>query len=444
MLKIKTLLFAIASIAWMMMSAETNNTNKSFKLPDFRDVVLYQVNIRSFSKTHDFKGIAYRLDSIKKLGVNVIYLMPVYPVGQIKSVNSPYCIRDYKLINPEFGSLKDLQNLIQLAHNKGIAVILDWVANHTSWDNPWVLNKSWYKQNSSGEIVSPKGYNDVAQLNFENDNMRKAMICSMKYWIDTANCDGFRCDYADGVPADFWKQAIDSLRKNTNRKLLMFAEGQRADHFTSGFDYIFGFKFYEQLKRIYKENQSVSAIDSISALEYSGSSKLNRVVRYTSNHDVNSSDGVPEKLFGGKSGSIAAFIIASYMEGIPMIYNGQEIGYSKQIVFPFTSSVINWNESPDITNEYKKIIGFYNKSQLLRRGELTYYKDPDICTFTKSIGTDKILVLVNIRNKSINYSLPLDIAEKPFIDVFTNKTVQLGNRISLKPYEYIVLKSIEK
>lgn len=141
---------------------------KPFKgVPDRRDVTLYQVNMRVFSKDGNFKGVAERLDSIKALGINVIYLMPIYPVGKVKSVNSPYCIQDYKSVNPEFGTLDDLRTLVAGAHSRNMAVLLDWVANHTSYDHVWTKNKSWYLQDSSGNIISPPGmgWNDVAQLN---------------------------------------------------------------------------------------------------------------------------------------------------------------------------------------------------------------------------------------------------------------------------------------
>ncbi len=203
-------------------------------VPDPRDVTLYQVNIRTFSTSGDLPGILPRLDSIKALGANVIYLMPIYPVGIVKTSNSPYCVRNYTAVNPEFGTLADLRAVVDGAHSRNMAIILDWVPNHTSFDNPWTANKSWYLQNSAGNIISPpgRGWNDVAQLNFDNYDMRAAMINAMKYWVATANVDGFRCDFADGQPIDFWKQAINSLRHIPDHILLMMAEGSRNENFT--------------------------------------------------------------------------------------------------------------------------------------------------------------------------------------------------------------------
>ena len=409
-------------------------------VPDARDVTIYQVNMRSFSSTRNFQGVIARLDSIKALGVNVIYLMPIHPVGELKSVNSPYCVKDYKAVNAEFGTLTDLRTLIDGAHSRGMAVILDWVANHTSWDNAWINNTSWYVQNASGVIQSPSGWNDVAQLNFKNTEMRKAMIKAMKYWVYTANIDGFRCDYADGPPADFWKQAIDTLKNIKTHKLLMLAEGTRADHFTSGFNYTFGFRFYEQMKTVFSNSQPVTNFDNLNTAEYTNAKDANMVVRYITNHDVNSSDGTPLDLFGGNNGSMAAFVVTAYMKGVPMIYNGQEVGMSTRLTFPFTGSTINWALNPSMVAEYKKIIAFRNSSFAIRRGTLASYSNSNVCAFTKTSGTETVFVVSNLRNTNVSYTLPAGVANTQWTNAFTNESISLTGQLALSPYQYLVLK----
>ena len=180
---------------------------------------MYEVNMQTYTPAN-FQGVMARLDSIKALGVNVIWLMPTYPVGVLKSINSPYCVQNYNAVNPNFGTLTDLRNLVAAAHTLGMAVIMDWVANDTSWDNVWITNKSWYLQDANGNIISPPNtnYNDVAALNFNSTPMRTAMIRAMKYWIFTANVDGYRCDFADNVPNDFWAQALDTLSTISTHK----------------------------------------------------------------------------------------------------------------------------------------------------------------------------------------------------------------------------------
>ncbi len=412
-------------------------------VPLSQDVTLYQVNMRVFSTSGNFKGVVARLDSIKALGINVVYLMPIYPVGILKAVNSPYCVQDYKAVNSEFGTLDDLRALVDNAHSKNMAVILDWVANHTSWDNGWINNRSWYQQDLTGNIISPPntGWNDVAQLNFNNPDMRLAMIKAMKYWVLTANTDGFRCDYSDGPPTDFWKQAIDSLRNISTHKLLMLAEGTRSANYAAGFDYNFGFKFFDNLKTMFNNQGSVQLIDNLNVTEYTGASGDQQIVRYITNHDVNGSDGTPLELFGGVKGSMAAFVVVAYMKGVPMVYNGQEVGTSYRLPFPFTSKKIDWTTNPDVTAEYKKILTFRNNSAAIRRGQLLSYSNDDVCAFTKQQGNEKVLVIVNLRNKIVDYTLPAALANTLWSDAMNGGNTPLTTKVTLQPYTYLVLKS---
>lgn len=411
-------------------------------IPKRSDAILYQINIRAFSEKGNLKGILPRLDSIKNLGVNVIYLMPTYPIGKVNSVNSPYCIRDYKQVNEEFGNLEDLKALIDSIHAKKMAVLMDWVANHTSFDHSWIKNKSWYLQDSTGNIVSPPGtgWVDVAQLNYKNMEMRAEMISSMKYWVLNANIDGFRCDYADGPPFDFWKQAISALRSIPDHQLLFLAEGKRSDQYKAGFDYNFGFAFFENLKAIYSKNKSVKSIDSLNISDHKGASNGQQIVRYTTNHDVNGSDGTPEDLFGGEKGAMAAFVVAAYMNSIPMIYNGQEVGTPFKLVFPFTSSKIDWSLNPGITAEYKKIIALRNSCEALRSDEVKTYSTDDICAFTKAKGHDTIFVLSNLRNKQIEFTIPKKLSSSKWINAFTGVPYKMTETVVLAPYSYIVVK----
>lgn len=410
---------------------------------DRQDAVIYQVNMRVFSQQGNFAGVLARLDSIRALGINVIYLMPIYPVGVLNAVNSPYCVKDYKAVNSEFGTLADLRVLIDSAHKKNMSVILDWVANHTSWDNEWInSHRSWYLQ-QAGNVVSPPGtgWNDVAQLNFDNPEMRLAMIKAMKFWVLTANIDGFRCDYADGPPVDFWKQAIDTLRNMSSHKLLLFAEGSRSTNYSAGFDFNFGFNFYGRIKSVYSNNQSVQLVDALNTSEYNGASDGKQVVRYLTNHDVNGSDGTPLDLFGGKKGSMAAFVVAAYMKSVPMIYNGQEVATPYRLTFPFTGSKIDWTINPDVTADYKKVIAFRNNSQAIRRGQVTSYSSNDVCVFTKEFATDKVAVFSNLRNSAITYTLPPVLAGTSWTDAMNGNAVILNTQLSLQPYSYLILKN---
>lgn len=411
---------------------------------DRQDAVIYQVNMRTFSQSGNFAGVMARLDSIKALGANVVYLMPIYPVGIQNAINSPYCVRNHTAVNSEFGTLNDLRALVDAAHSKNMSVIIDWIANHTAWDNVWMAaHKDWYLQDASGNVVSPPnmGWNDVAQLNYNNTDLRKAMIRAMKYWVLAANIDGFRCDYTDGVPVDFWKQAIDTLRGITSHKLLLLAEGSRSTNYTAGFDYNFGFGFFNNLKTVFGNNQSAQSIDNLNVTDYANSSNGQQMVRYITNHDVNGSDGTPLELFGGKKGSMAAFVVVSYMKSVPMIYNGQEVATPVRLTFPFTTTKIDWTINPDVTAEYKRVIAFRNNNAVVRRGTVTSYSNTDVCAFTKELGTDKVFVVSNFRNNTINYTVPSALANTAWNDVMNGGSTTLGATLSLPPYSYFVFKN---
>lgn len=412
-------------------------------VPAPADAVIYQVNIRAFSTQGNFQGVIARLDSIKALGANVVYLMPIYPIGSLKGVNSPYCIKDYTAVNPEFGTLNDLRALVDGAHSRNMSVILDWVANHTAWDNPWITtHKEWYLQDANGNVISPPnmGWNDVAQLNFNNKAMRLEMIRAMKSWVYTANIDGFRCDYTDGPPLDFWKQALDTLRAIKTHKLLLMAEGSRSTNYTVGFDYNFGFGFFGHLQKIYNQNRPAQSIDSVNNAEYTHANSNQQMIRYISNHDVNGAEGTPQELFGGDRGAMTAFAIVAYMKSVPMIYNGQEVGMASRIPFPFTSVKIDWTKNPATTAEYKRLIAFRNNSAAVRRGMLTTYSNADVCVFTKIHNNEKVLVLANLRNAASTYTVPAAIAGN-WKQAFDAAAVTLNDQLTLAPYEYKILQT---
>ncbi|MDO7845154.1 alpha-amylase family glycosyl hydrolase [Hymenobacter sp. M29] len=418
-------------------------------VPNREDAVIYQVNMRAFSQAGNFAGVLARLDSIKAVGTNVLYLMPIYPVGQAvgsyPSYNSPYAVKDYRAVNAEFGTLADLRTLVDAAHARGMAVMLDWVANHTSWDNPWITaHPDWYKANAAGNIaaVSNNGttYNDVAQLDFTNAYLRAEMISAIKSWVFTANVDGFRFDYADFQPNDFWKQAIDTLRNVKTHKLLLLAEATRSANFASGFDYNFGFNFYGGIRGVYISNGPATNFDALNASEYVGATGTQQVVRYITNHDANDSDGTPVTQFGGKAGAMSAFVITALYKGVPMIYNGQEAGMTAKIPFPFTSVKVQWGVNPDVKRAYQQLMAARAASPALRSGTPTAYSTANVCAFTKTAGSEQAFVLANVRNSVQTFTVPAALANTSWTNALQGGTYAVGATISLPAYGYLVLK----
>ena len=409
------------------------------QVPETGDIVMYEINLRAFSVNGDLPGVIQRLGDLQNLGINVIWLMPIHPIGDLKSVNSPYLVKDFKAVSSEYGALKDLRKLVEEAHKRGMAVIMDWVANHTAWDNAWLNNTSWYTQDGDGNIVHPPGTNwlDVADLNFDNTIMRASMIDAMKYWILEANVDGFRCDYADGVPFDFWKQAFDTLRSIPSRDLIFLAEGDRSDHFEAGFDINFGWDFYGALKGVFV-NQSANRMWNVHNDEFQNVSGNNQFLRFTTNHDESAWDATPMTLFNGKEGALAASTISIFMGGVPLIYTGQEVGRLSTLPF-FSNSPINWNANQDMLQEYEALLGFYNQSATARKGSNTNYPDVDVVAFKKALNGDEVLVITNTRNQQVSFQVPSALQNSTWTNPFDSSSVLLGSTLILDKYQYLIL-----
>jgi len=409
-------------------------------VPATKNIVMYEVNIQTYTPAN-FAGVTARLDSIKALGVNVLWLMPTYPIGVLKAVGSPYAVKDYNGVNANFGTIDDLRNLVAQAHSRNMAVIMDWVADHTSWDNAWIANKSWYQQDANGNIIIPPGtnYTDVAALNFNSTDMRTAMIRAMKYWIYTANVDGYRCDFADNVPADFWKQALDTLSNIKTHKLIYLAEGTTSAEITAGFQLSYAFSYYSTLTAIFAGTQSPGAAFTTNNTEIASIPTAGTKLRYITNHDDASSAGSVLTLYNSKQGSEAAFALAAYMGGVPLIYDSQEVGYGSAISF-FSNVPVNYAQNPDMIAAYKQILAFRAAHEAIKTGTLTAYANTDVICFEKVSGTDDVLIIVNARNSVINYSLPSGLQNTTWINGFTNASTTLGTSLTLQPYTYLVFK----
>lgn len=416
-------------------------TPTGFQVPATTDIVMYEINPSAYSTTHDLQGIVNRLDAIKALGVNTIWIMPIHPVGQVNSFGSVYCIKDYTGVRSSLGTLDNLKTLVTKAHEKGIAVLLDWVANHTSWDNAWITDHpEWYTHNASGAIVSPPGtnWNDVADLNFDNANLRLAMIDAMKYWVTEADIDGFRCDAANFVPVTFWQQAITALNAIPNKHLILLAEGDDVGQLTAGFQMNFSWNYMSALKNVFGTAQaSATTLYASSAGEYAAIPLGKHKLRFTTNHDE-SNIASPLTVYGNSNGALAASVVAIYMDGVPMLYSGQEVGVTVNYSFNAASS-INWNANSSILQAYQQLLGFYNQSNAARKGILFDYSTANIIAFEKRTAVDRVVVLVNPRNSLKTYAVAAAL-QGEWTNALTNAPVTLGANFDMSAYQYLVLK----
>ncbi len=416
----------------------------NFMVPDVADVVLYQVNPRVFAPSNSLQAVLERLDSIQDLGVNMLWIMPIYPIGLEKTKNSPYSVRNYTAVAPEFGTVDDLRALVNACHERGMGLILDWVANHTAWDNEWLKqHPEWYTQDSTGSIIYPPGtdWTDVADLNYDNKDMRKAMIGAMRFWVDSVGVDGFRCDVADQVPADFWTECISDLRAAAKpRKLIMLAEGANVDNFTAGFDLNYAWDFMRAIAEVMKGDAKVKKLIDVDKDEYKNLERGKYKLRFTTNHDE-STKATPVKLYGGVRASMAAFVATTMLHGGMLVYGSQEVGYPEPINF-FKYVPVNWNANPSLREEYKKLISIYNEHPALRSsGTVEAFDDDDnsILCVDRVLNNDNVLVLVNVRDAAHQIDVPPMWTGRTVTDLMSGNEMALGKNISLSPYQYLLL-----
>jgi glycosidase len=409
--------------------------------PATEDIVMYEINIRAFSNTHNIQGITNKLDDIKALGINTIWLMPIFPVGTVNSIGSPYCVKNYLTVNPSFGTLINLKQFVTQAHQRHISVILDWVGNHTSWDNAWISSHpDWYTHNTSGQIISPAGttWADVADLNYDNADMRLAMIAAMRYWIDAAGIDGFRCDAADYVPFDFWQQAINSLQSGRRKQLIMLAEGARDDHFTAGFKMNWSWNYITAIKSVFSGTTSTASIFAANTSEYMAVPEGSRKLRFTTNHDE-SNTTIPITVYNTKNGALSASAITIFLQGVPLLYCGQEVGVASTSVY--SVGTIDWTANADMLVAYQQMLAFYNNSEAARKGTVVSYPNIDIVAFTKTLGSEQLLIIANTRGSIKTFVVPTELAGT-YLNVMTNTTITLSANYGLTAYRYLILKRI--
>lgn len=400
--------------------------------------VFYEANPRVFATSNQLNAINARLGDIKDLGVDVIWLMPICEQGKLKAIGSPYCIKDFKKVHPQYGTLDDLKALVKKAHDLGMKVILDWIANHTSWDNPWTENEGWHSTDAAGNIISPPEFNwsDVADLNFGNADMRAAMKDAMSFWVTEAGVDGFRCDYAEGVPQDFWTDALKHLR-TLDEDIILLAEGDKSWLYEVGFDIMYAWSFPNAIEKVFGGNSGAASIFESFNNDMKNVPEGKMRMRYIINHDT-ASEKSPISRYGGERGSMAAFVLTTMLEGCPLIYSSQEIGYSKSLSF-FNNNVMKWESNKAYTDEYIKVMEAFNSTRDVRVSNPVLANTGNVAkmTFTNSID-EVFVVIVNTKNEKATVKVPLAVVGKEVTDLMTGKTVVPEASIDLEPYQYLL------
>src|SRR5690606_29476137 len=350
--------------------------SSSVSKTDFETAVIYEVNIRQYSPEGTFEAFTSDIPRLKDLGVRILWLMPIHPISEVErkgTLGSYYAIQDYRKINPEFGDLDDFRELVATAHANGMYVILDWVANHTGWDHVWITeHPDFYTQNEAGKIVDPIdpstseswGWTDVADLNYDNEQMREKMIGEMLYWVTEENVDGFRCDVAHQVPVDFWEAAVERLKEE--RSVIMLAEAEQPELLVNAFDMQYGWEGHHLMNGIARGEKTVQ--DFIKYL-YKTENLLEDddiIMNFTSNHDENTWSGTVHERLGDAA---EVMTVLPYMiQGVPLIYNGQEYNLDKRLRF-FEKDTIPMNSKGELYTPYEALGNLKNGYPALHGGK---------------------------------------------------------------------------
>ncbi|MCO6174271.1 alpha-amylase family glycosyl hydrolase [Flavobacterium sp. NRK F10] len=424
------------------------------------NAVIYEANIRQYSPEGTFNEFTKDIPKVKELGVKILWLMPIHEIGvknrkakgelsveditdtveRKKYLGSYYSIKDYRSINKEFGSAGDLHQLVETAHQNGIYVILDWVANHTAWDHPWVTeHNDFYTHDEKGNMIAPFDWTDVAELNYDNPELRKAMIADMKYWITNFDIDGFRCDVAGEVPTDFWNEATAQLRKE--KPVFMLAEAEKPELMKQAFNMQYGWDVHHIFNDIAQGKKTVKDFDAYMTKIDTLLDKDDIYMNFTSNHDENSWNGTEFERMGD---AVEAFAALSYvMPGMPLIYNGQEYDLKKRLKF-FEKDTIPHVEGK-MMKVYEKLGKLKAENPALSGGEhKASYKriptsnDNSILVFEREKEGKKVVFIANLSAEEQNVTFELD---QKYKDYNAGKPFEFKKEegLKLEPWQYYIL-----
>ena len=448
-------LLAVAALAAVPLSRAAQPAAR--QSPDWlRDAVIYEVFPRAFSSQGNFKGVSAQLDRLKEIGVTVLWLMPIHPMGKLKAkgtLGSPYAVRDYDAINPDYGTADDLKQLVDAAHRRDMKVFIDIVANHTAWDSTLIKQHAdWYRHDDAGRIVPPNpDWVDVAQLDYSNPALRQYMSEMLVRWLRDYRIDGFRCDYAIGVPRDFW----ESLRPQLDRVrpgLAFMAEADEPALLVRAFDIDYAWDFYHAMSDALSGRAAASSVreawERAEARYPRGALRL----RFSDNHDQLRATGQ-----FGLPAALAASAVMFTLDGVPLLYNGMEVGDTTESTAPalFERAPIAWEMAerrPQVTPYYKELAGLRRAHPAFTRGAVRWLRNDDeqrVLSYERAGVGDTLVVVVNLSSQ--NYAGIVETAPGEYRDITPatratvpgSSTKQAGGRtalpaVFLAPWEFKV------
>lgn len=451
-------------------TSETASEEEKYHIEDadLENAVIYEANIRQYSPEGTFNAFTQDIPQLKELGVKVIWVMPIYPISvknrkatggkmvseiedekeREKYLGSYYAISDYTKVNPEFGSIEDFQKMVDVAHENGMYVILDWVANHTGWDHAWITeHPEYYTQNEAGEIVDPLnpetgeswGWTDTADLNYDNKELWAAMTEEMKYWVENHDIDGFRADVAGEVPTEFWNQAVKTIKEV--KPVFMLAESEKKDLFHDAFDMGYNWEGHHILNEMAQGKKDVKAWDAYMTKIDSLYQKDDFLMNFVTNHDENSWNGTVRERMGDAAETMLALTYT--LPGMPLIYSGQEYDMDHRLLFfekdsiPKTKGKV-WPvlvKLGKLKNSNEALAGGKNAADYNR---IETSMNNKVLAFSRDNGDKKVIYVSNLSKEPVKFKMELD---GKFQDYMSSEELELkkDQEMNFKPWEYKIL-----
>ncbi|AZB30503.1 alpha-amylase family glycosyl hydrolase [Chryseobacterium balustinum] len=407
---------------------------------------IYEVNVRQYTKEGTFRAFEKEMPRLKNMGVKTLWFMPITPIAQQNkkgSLGSPYAASDYISINPEFGTMDDFKHLVNEAHRLGFKVIIDWVANHTGWDHVWTKTNPEFYLKENGTFKMASGMDDIIELDYENQEMRKAMIDAMKFWIEETYIDGFRCDLASWVTVDFWKEARPEVEKIKPLFWIGEFDELESPEYGKVFDASYSWKWMHKSAEFYKDNQPIhELVDLLRKYSQIGDSSMR--AWFTSNHDENSWNGTEYEKYGDITKPMAIF--SATWNGIPLLYSGQELPNLKRLEF-FEKDPIEWTNDCKMADFYKTLLNLKSSNQALRGGDsnvVTYLLNTSandkIFAYIRKNKWNEVLVVLNFSKENVEFTIDDENVSGIFKNIFdgTKRDFNTGKNFSFKVSDYAV------
>ena len=418
------------------------------KTPDWaRSASIYQLNTRQYTPEGTLAAAERELPRLQALGVDIIWLMPIHPIGvknRKGSLGSPYSVRDYYAVNPELGTLEDLRHFVQTAHGLGLKVILDWVANHTAWDNPLLSeHPDWYERDWKGDLRPTPwwDWSDIIDLDYRQPGLRQYMTEALKYWVREADIDGYRCDVAGFVPIDFWEQARREL--DQIKPVFMLAEWEARDLHARAFDMTYAWSWNESMHAIAQGKADVNKLYIYYSWNESAFPPGALRMTFTSNHDKNAWEGTGPEQFG--EALRAATVLSMVGEGMPLIYSGQEAGERKRLAF-FEKDLIDWRADP-MADFYRRLLALRKTHSALWNGawgarmvHVPNDHGSQVFSFVRQDAASKIFTVINFSADTVDVRLKDGLYPGEYTEFFSGaaSSLQADTQLTLQPWDYRV------